>query len=676
MPKRSKTARRSTAVATETRHLSMEIETRAIDEQSRTVDLSFSSEAEVERWFGMEVLDHSPRSVRLGRLQNGGALLMDHNVRDQIGVVESVTIEGGRGRAKVRFSRSARANEIFQDVVDGIRRLVSVGYRVHRTETTKRADGVELVRVTDWEPFEISLVSVPADDSVGVGRSEITPDERNHNAKDNMEREQIIAQLRARGISFDETAATEALRALLPQASESNQTPSAQRSAEETRPSVQVVSEQRSAAQPDFQSALVAERRRAAEIEQIAESVRANGGHIDHRAAIRDGVSVENFQRAAFESLVASRTSFQPGLADSFSRGERRDLERFDLGRAVRSLVNGRGLDGIEREIVDEGRQEAARAGIDGLNGITLPSFMVSRRDMTATGGTGGDQGGMTIQTNKAGLLDDFFNSSIMQSLGATVLTNLVGNLDVPRLIAGTAPAGKAENANADEVSPTTAQLQLRPKRLPAYIDVSEQLLAQSSSAIESMLRSHLNAQMGAVREAAFFHGTGTAMAEGIAATSGIGSVAGGTNGAAPTFAHMLALEEAVDATNALMGSVAYASNGQIRKKLKGTLENPSGTDATWILSKDGTINTYRAEFTNAISRTLTKGTASGVASAIFFGNFADYVVAYWGGLNLELVRDKANAIAGLYTLVASTYYDGGVQRPKSFAAMLDALGA
>jgi hypothetical protein len=77
--------------------------------------------------------------------------------------------------------------------------------------------------------------------------------------------------------------------------------------------------------------------------------------------------------------------------------------------------------------------------------------------------------------------------------------------------------------------------------------------------------------------------------------------------------------------------------------------------------------------FSNAISRTLTKGSSGAVCSAIFFGNFRDYIVGYWGGLALELIRDSANAKLGLYTLVANTYYDGGVVRPKSFAAMLDA---
>jgi HK97 family phage major capsid protein len=261
-----------------------------------------------------------------------------------------------------------------------------------------------------------------------------------------------------------------------------------------------------------------------------------------------------------------------------------------------------------------------------------------------------------------------------MRLAGATVLEGLTGNLDLPRIVAGTAAAGKAENGTADEVSPTTAMLQLTPKRLPAYIDISERLLLQSSVAIETILRGHLATQMGATQEAAFFHGSGTNEANGIAGTSGIGSVAGGTNGLAPSLANLIALETAVDTSNALLGNLSYVSNGQIRGKLKGT-PKVSSTDSRMLLDSDGLVNGYTPYFTNAVSRTLTKGSSS-VASAIFFGNFADYVVGYWGGVSLEMVRDKTNAITGIYSLVASTYYDGGVVRPKSFAAQLDALGA
>ena len=363
--------------------------------------------------------------------------------------------------------------------------------------------------------------------------------------------------------------------------------------------------------------------------------------------------------------------------------GEQRDVNTFDFNKVLNHLYrSAKGgatvIDGIEAEMIREGETEARSAGIS-AGGILLPRLLVRRRenrDMTASGTTTttGDQGGMTVPVEKRGLLDDFFNSSVMRLAGATVLEGLTGNLDLPRLIAGTAAAGKAENGTSDEVSPTTAMLQLTPKRLPAYIDISERLLLQSSVAIETILRGHLATQMGATQEAAFFHGGGTDEANGIAGTSGIGSVAGGTNGLAPSLANLIALETAGDTSNALLGNLSYVSNGQIRGKLKGT-PKVSSTDSRMLLDSDGLVNGYTPYFTNAVSRTLTKGTSS-VASAIFFGNFADYVVGYWGGVSLEMVRDKTNAISGIYSLVASTYYDGGVVRPKSFAAQLDALGA
>ena len=143
----------------------------SVNVEARTVELSFSSEEPYDRYFGMEILDHSPTAVRLGRLNAGGALLCDHNTRDQVGVIENATIGTDRkGRAVVRFGKSERAEEVFQDVTDGIRRNVSVSYDVHKMLMEKQENGKDWYRVTDWEPLEVSLVSVPADATVGVGR--------------------------------------------------------------------------------------------------------------------------------------------------------------------------------------------------------------------------------------------------------------------------------------------------------------------------------------------------------------------------------------------------------------------------------------------------------------------------------------------------------------------------
>jgi hypothetical protein len=143
-----------------------------VNENDRTVELAFSSESAVERWFGIEILDHAKGSCDLGRLNSGGPLLMDHDPTDQIGVVESAQIGSDRvGRAIVRFGKGARADEVFKDVIDGIRTKVSVGYIIHKLQLDAQENGKpDTYRALAWEPLEISLVSIPADNSVGIGR--------------------------------------------------------------------------------------------------------------------------------------------------------------------------------------------------------------------------------------------------------------------------------------------------------------------------------------------------------------------------------------------------------------------------------------------------------------------------------------------------------------------------
>ena len=150
----------------------LSFERATVDEASRTAVLAFASEEPYERHWGVEILDVSAKSMRQGRLRSGANVLVDHDWKDVVGVVESVEIGADRvARAVVRFGKSVRAEEVWQDVRDGIRRNVSVGYMVHKAALVETKDGLETYRVNDWEPFEVSLVSVPADATVGVGRS-------------------------------------------------------------------------------------------------------------------------------------------------------------------------------------------------------------------------------------------------------------------------------------------------------------------------------------------------------------------------------------------------------------------------------------------------------------------------------------------------------------------------
>ena len=151
-----------------------------VDTDSRTVELSFSSETPYGRWFGDEILCHDEECINLERFNNGlGTVLFNHDRDAVVGHIEKVWLEDNRGKALVRFDTDEQSETIFQKVQSGTLQGVSVGYAIYRYEvledeetksTNGRFNGPAYV-VTDWEPLEISIVSVPADPTVGVGRS-------------------------------------------------------------------------------------------------------------------------------------------------------------------------------------------------------------------------------------------------------------------------------------------------------------------------------------------------------------------------------------------------------------------------------------------------------------------------------------------------------------------------
>ena len=151
-----------------------------VDTDSRTVELSFSSETPYGRWFGNEILCHDEECINLERFNNGlGTVLFNHDRDAVVGHIEKVWLEDNRCKALVRFDTDEQSETIFQKVQSGTLQGVSVGYAINRYEvlededtksTNGRFNGPAYV-VTDWEPLEISIVSVPADPTVGVGRS-------------------------------------------------------------------------------------------------------------------------------------------------------------------------------------------------------------------------------------------------------------------------------------------------------------------------------------------------------------------------------------------------------------------------------------------------------------------------------------------------------------------------
>jgi phage head maturation protease len=159
---------------TEVFHRVFAVDRTTVNASKRTVNLSFSSEAPVERAFGTEVLSHAPGACDLSRLEDRAALLVNHDPDRQCGVVESAFIDSKakKGFATVRFSKGALGEEVFNDVKDSIREKVSVGYRINSIATENPNTPDEIQRVTSWTPVEISIVAIPADTTVGVGRAQ------------------------------------------------------------------------------------------------------------------------------------------------------------------------------------------------------------------------------------------------------------------------------------------------------------------------------------------------------------------------------------------------------------------------------------------------------------------------------------------------------------------------
>lgn len=151
-------------------HRSMAVEISPVNEEAREAKIAVSSEEPVMRSFGYEVLEHSEEAIDLSFLNSGRApLLLDHDPTKVVGVVKSVELDSSarRLRATVRFGKGALAKEAFDDVVDGIRTNISVGYTINKLERKDKDTYV----AKSWKPMEASLVSIPADTSVGLGRS-------------------------------------------------------------------------------------------------------------------------------------------------------------------------------------------------------------------------------------------------------------------------------------------------------------------------------------------------------------------------------------------------------------------------------------------------------------------------------------------------------------------------
>lgn len=595
----------------------LQVERAAIDEQARTATLAFASETPYERYWGIEILDINPTAMRQGRLRSGANLLVDHDSRDVVGVIESVEVGADRvARATVRFGRSARAEEVWTDVRDGIRRNVSVGYMIHKAQLVETRDGVETYRVNDWEPFEVSLVSVPADPTVGVGRS--------------------LESALESGPDADPPAAATAA-AIEPK------TPSSKE---------HIVSD-----------VIVEARNHAAEISKIAKGL--PGGADMALDAIQRGLTTEQFQAEALTKLAsAPLPTADIGL-------DKRETKRYSLLRALNALANPGDAAAQRAAAFERECSEAAAAKLGKQSrGFMVPTE-IQKRDLNVTTATAG---GNLVATDLLGgsFIDALRNAMVIDKMGTRMLTGLVGNIAIPRL-SGTGTAyWVAENTAPTESDQTIAQVTMSPKTVGAFTDISRRLLLQSSLDVEAMVQNDLATILGLAIQQAAINGSGASNQPSGILTRVTASVIGGANGAAPTWANIVQLESDVAVANADVGTLGYLTNARVRGKLKTTSKVTGQNGFVWD-DGDTPMNGYRTAVTNAVPSNLVKGTSGSVCSAIVFGNFADLVIGMWGSLDL-MVDPYTGSTAGTVRVVALQDVDVQLRNVVSFATMVDAL--
>jgi len=584
----------------------------AVNEEERTVELSFSSETrDVERWFGVEVLDHSPKAVRLDRMRANGPLLFNHNWNTHIGAVRDIKIENRRGKAVVRFGNSPVAEEKFRDVLDGILTAVSFAYRVHKLVLEEeREDGPNVYRATDWEPLEISLVTVPADISVGVGR--------------------------AAGDSFE----IEVEDNIMPDENTNPGGAQNTRTADNNSPAAPAQVD-RTAIENEVRAI---EQKRVADLMAMGTRYAKYGARELAEEYIAKGKSPEDLQRAILERLPSEDNAGTRGDAPADTRLDLSagDLRNYSLMRAINAVVAARNGDHkamkaaafemeCSRELTDRLGREA-RGFFVPLDVVTRVMNATTNADLTAT------------QHMSDMFIDTLRPRSVVMQLGATVMDGLDGNLELPRALTNPIFGWIGDDDDANLTDMDTGLIKMAPKTLAGGVPMSRRLLKQSSPSVERVVHNALLKGAALGVDYGILAGAGTNNQPlGISKMPGINTQSIASAGE-PTWSELVGFETAVAADNALEGKLAYVTTSGVRGNLKTTAKDAGS--GLFLMDGDN-ANGHPVAVSNQLA-----------ANSLMFGNWEDVMVGFWGVIDVN--PDLATK-AGSGGLILRVFQDADV---------------
>lgn len=592
------------------------------DEKENRLMLAFVSEEPVRRDFGYEVIAQD--RMDLSFMESGRApLLWMHDAEQVLGVVERVEVNKAdrKSRAAVRLGKSTDLQrQTAEQISDGILSNVSVGYSISEMEETEeRIDGVPVFRVSAF-PQEISLVSIPADKSVGIGRDLQKPIIQEVPMEDTKVKvdEMIVDEK-------DETVDVNALRRVHDQA--------------------------------------LAERAKANQ-EIISLAVRHNKRQLADDAIGRN-MSLEEFRG---HLLNAIDTKPLDAGAEPVEK-PKNEKRTYSFLRALNAASRGDWSGaGFEAEMSAEVAHRRGRQP----EGFYVPDFAWGTRELTVGTNASGGFFAPSVQ-----LSSEWINAlrakMVLPGLGMRIMSGLQTKIQIPKITAGASAGFVAESGAVSDQTQTTGQITMQARTLGARTDVSRLLLLESDPSIEQIVRDDLVAAVADKIEDVAIEGGGSNEPTGITQTSGIGSVAIGTNGGAPTWASVVQLVKEVEIDNAAINgnTLGYLTNPKVKSKLASTPKVAS-TDSVMIMNEPYTsLYGYPIAFTTNVPSDLTKGSTSGSCSAMLHGDFSQALLGVFNTPQI-LVDPYTNSTSGTVRIVVMNEVDFAVRHAQSFAAVLD----
>jgi len=635
-----------------------EITLRDIPKDAETIELSFSSAEPVHRGRYIEILGHEEKEIDFSRLNTGASLLVNHDPDKLAGVVERAELGADKkARATVRFGKSAYAQEIRKDVLDGIRKFVSVGYEIDDIKEQGEKGGVPILRATKWTPYEISLVSIPADITVGVGRNK-PPEEIPEEAPE----EAPAAEIKT----------TQEVEIKMPDTNE-------------------------------LEKARKDEAKRIREIYAAADKL----GKYPYKKdfSIKDevqrhidtGLSINDFVQVAMSAMT------EPAELRTENTGETgltpQEARSFSFLNALRGITTDTwdGA-GFEREVMITAKNKTR------AKGMVIPEEVLRQRVLLGTAEPVSSTSDSFYVTNATGshlvgtdhlagsFIDLLRNNLMVKKLGATVLSGLKGDVSIPKQIAGVAAQWFTESAVTQSYethyqaltgqTPSFTSIPLAPKYIAVEVPVTARLMHQSSPDVENLIRNDLAFAIAAgVDYAALYGGSASGLngsPTGLAGALTPYTVENSGTGTSIslTFGDIVGLETAISTANADIPRMAYLTSARGRGFLKQTLKVAASTFADFLWSVVpgqfgvGEMNGYLAYVSNQVINNYTstiQAAKGAINTNLFFGNWGDLIIGEWGGIEI-MVDDNTYFGQGASVLKIRRMCDIAIRRNESFA--------